>query len=77
MQQQQEYHNNNNLRSNFTSSSPGLLQNISPNHYLNTNNNHVHSSKRHKHENLTLDVTNKEFSKYLLVSKCCRSQILT
>ena len=63
--QQQEYNNNNNnnLRSNFTSSSPGLLQNISPNHYLNTNNNHLHSSKRQKHENLTLDVTNKEFSK--------------
>ena len=71
---QQDYNNSlrNSSYNNNSSPSPGLLQNISQNHYTATNINSssstsslTHSNKRMKHENMTIEVTNKEFSKFL------------
>ena len=54
----QEYNNNNNSNiMRYNNNSPGLLQNISQNHYSISN-------KRVKHQDMALDVTNKEFSEY-------------
>ena len=70
MSQEALHEYNNSVRNNFSSnnnnsSSPGLLQNISQNHYTSNHASLTHSSnKRLKQHDMTVDITNKEFSKW-------------